>query len=607
MLTSLRIRNLAVVEDVAVEFAPGLNVLTGETGAGKSILVDALGLVAGARADSAMVRAGEARGSVEAVFDVTGDPAIPERLEARGIACDDGVLVARRQLSAGGAGRAFLNDSPCTVTLLREVVGGTLDIVGQHESASLTGPAVQRAHLDRFGAHGDLADDVAARHARVVDRREEARALEERGRARLVRMEELRARIEEIDEVAPRPGERGELELERTRARHGATIAEAVDEAKAELGGDGGALGRIHAARRAIGRVADVDPSLAGLAERSSSAALELEDVLGELDACATGADVDPGRIEAIESRLAALERLFLRFGADEEEVLAAREAASAELVGLEDLDAERDRVASAVLAAETEYAEAARRLSARRRAAAKKLGPAIADALVDLALPKARFEVAVEPLDGETVTHADGSEEPLGPHGGDRVEFRISMNPGEVARPLGRVASGGERSRILLALHGVLDSGADARTSVFDEVDSGVGGAVADAIGRRLAAAARGRQVLCVTHLPQVAAYGDAHVSVRKSIDGARTRTEVHTLAPGERVQELARMLGGRGATDASERNAAEMIAQASTGRASTVSEPRSSRRAKGGGARERSAGTRRRPDAGAARGEAT
>ncbi len=550
MLTTLRIRDLVLIQQLTVTFGPGLNLLTGETGAGKSILVDALGLVAGARADSAAVRRGAERAVVEAVFEPADRDALCRRLEQRGLEADEnGALIVRREVAASGGGRVFINGSPSTVTVLRELAGALLDLHGQHEAQSLLSPERQLTLLDRFGGHAREREGVAAAWASWVEKQEALEDLRERGKSRALRAEELRRQIEEIDAVRPEPGELERLDGERGVLRHAGEVRDLLQALVGELyEGEPNASSMAAGAARRAARLAEIDPSLGELAERVEQARLDLQDVGDAFRDYRDRADFDPARLESTESRHAEIERLLLHYGETEQAVLDHAEAARAELTRLEHFDDELERVQAEVEVARSAYDKAAARLARKRRGAAGKLGPAVEAQLADLSLAKARLAFELE------------AAEP-GPRGTERAEIRLQANPGEPPRPLARVASGGELSRVMLALHVVLGDAEQARSMVFDEVDTGVSGAVADAVGARLARLSARHQVLCVTHLPQVASHGDRHFQVRKQVAGKRTLTEVMELDAEQRIDELARMLGGREVTRASRQNARELL----------------------------------------------
>ena len=552
MLKTLRIRNLVTIEDLSVEFGPGLNVLTGETGAGKSIVMDALGLATGERGDSALVRSGTDRSVIEAAFDAASCGPLPARLAERGLDASDASLVIRRELPASGSGRVLVNGSPTTVGVLRELGELLVDLHGQHEHQGLLSPERHLELLDAFGDNDDARAHVLAAHRDALEAEARVTRLGDLRREGRVRTESLKETLREIRGVDPQPGELDALGRDRAVLMNGAQVVQLLDESIARLD-EGRRPGDPRASRsRAPRRRAGTDRSGAfTLASRLESARLELEDARDTLTAYRDRLDFDPARLESIESRRAALSRLLLKWGPTENDARQTSERAERELATLSNLDAEVAEAEKQQGAARAAYDAAARVLSHRRASAASRLGPAVEAELKPLAFGKARFAVVLTPV----TFHPAGTE---------RAEFFLAANPGEPARPIGRAASGGELSRLMLALHVVFHAATPGLTLVFDEVDAGVSGSVALAVGARLARLASRHQVLCVTHLPQVAAHADGHYHVAKRVVAGRTLTEIVPLTGTERVDELARMLGGRQATDASRENAAELLAEA-------------------------------------------
>ncbi|HEX6852416.1 MAG TPA: DNA repair protein RecN [Candidatus Polarisedimenticolaceae bacterium] len=554
MLRTLRIRNVAVVEELTVEFGAGLNVLTGETGAGKSILVDALGLAAGERSSASLVRSGSDRAIVEAVFEPPFPSPLEALLDARGVERGEDGLVVKREVASSGGGRVFVNGSPTTVAVLREIGGLLVELHGQHEHQSLLAGDRQLDLLDARAGAAEAADRVAAAWDERRRKREALEHLRDAARDREARIATLREVVREIDALDPRPGERERLDRERRVLQHAERVARLLEEATDALHeGEPSAAALAASAARRVAELAEIDPGLAELARRVETARLELQDAGATLGAWRDRADFDPARLEGIATRLAALDRLLLRYGPDEEAALATREAAEAERAQLEDVDRSIEQAERAAEEAEAAYAAAAKALSERRRAAAAVLSREVETQLGALALVKARFAVALR-------------EGPPGPRGAERAEFLLAANPGEPSRPLAQTASGGELSRVMLALHLVLEGAGSGRVLVFDEVDAGVGGAVAAAVGARLGTLAGRHQVLCVTHLPQVAAHASRHYHVRKRVAEGRTSTDICALDGAARVEELARMLGGRELTEGARRNAEELLVEAGT-----------------------------------------
>ncbi len=573
MLKSIRVLNLAVIQEAVVEFGSGLNLLTGETGAGKSILVDALGLVGGDRADSDLVRSGSDRGLVEAVFELPRDHPAAAVLEARGLPAGDGdngglELIVRREVKAKGGGRIFLNDSLCTLSTLREVAGMLLDMHRQHDQQSLLSREYHLRTLDRFGGHGRLLERTGEAFREVTEAVRRLAELRDLAGRRRTRMEKLEAQVREIDEAAPQPGESNELAGRRRILKNLDMLHEHLIRLEPLLDeGEDSAAGRISAAGSRVARLAELDHSLHPMLEQLERARIEVQDVASQLrdyrDAALPDSDESPGlALEELEARAAQLEQLRLRYGADEAEVLAYREAASRELATLADLDGEVRKVEEERQVATDRYIHRATELTAARSRAAKRLAPAFRSGLRDLAMAGASVEVLFRPAVGETVRSSGDSKAVLTPRGGEKAEFLLGANPGEAAVPLAKAASGGELSRVMLALHGVLGAdGAGSRVLVFDEIDTGIGGEAADRLGARLKNLCGSHQVLCVTHLPQVAAYADFHHMVEKAVAGGRTRVQVIALDEERRIGELARMLGGKRVTEATRKSAAEMI----------------------------------------------
>ncbi len=560
MIETLRIESLALVERVELEFGPGLNVLTGETGAGKSIVLGALGLLAGARAESDAVRAGAAEAVVEAVFRTERLPALEAELRARGLDADLHELVVRRSVSAAGRSRAQVAGSLVPSSTLAELLGGRLEISSQHGSQALLRPESHGELLDSFGGLELERATVAAGYAEL---RRLDQALAELGalREERARREDFLAfQVREIDEAKLVPGELAALAGERTRLAHAERLAAEAAAAAAGLAGEAGepesapARDRVAEALRRLEAAARLDPELSPLGERLRGVAAELADLAAELERYASRLEADPERLGAVEERLVLLERLRRKYGPDEAAILAFREGAAEELAVVAGTEERLEALARERAEAAEALARAAAELGRGRREAAARLVSAVEPALHELALAGARFEVALEPAQP-----APGL--PCGPTGAEVPEFRFSANAGEVARGLRRVASGGELSRLFLALKNVLRRAEPGMVLVFDEVDAGVGGRVADRMGRVLAELASEHQVLCITHLPQVAARGATHFRVEKVEEGGRTVVRVRRLSERERVEEIARMAGGETVSEATRRHARELL----------------------------------------------
>ena len=555
MLRELRIRNFAVVESATVPFERGLNVLTGETGAGKSILLDALLLLRGARAQGDVIRTDSETATVEAVFDVSPGSTATAVLEEVGLAPDDGALVVRRELARSGRHRAFVNDAAVTVALLDRLGDHLVEVHGQHEHQRLLESARQLDVVDRFAEADEQRDRVAELHAKY---REASAAVERtRGaeRDRAQREDLLRFQVSELDAARLREGEEEELRAERRRLQHAERFTTGVAEVVALLDeDDASALSRVDRAARILSDLARLDPPFAAAAEPLEAARAHLEECLSVARRLREQITCEPGRREAIDERVDALTRLKRKYGESEAAMLKFRDEAAAELRRFEcheEVLAAEQRV-QAQLAAELQAA--ARALSERRQAAAARLGPRVQRELRALGMERAVFVVALEGDEPATVSA----------RGLDRVEFRLAANAGDAPAPLARVASGGELSRTMLALTAVLAARDGVPTLVFDEVDAGIGGGIAGVVGDKLAEAAEGRQVLCVTHLAPIAARAHHHLRVSKSVRAGRTRAAVVPLGGPERVTEIARMLGGDPPSDAALRHARQLLAAA-------------------------------------------
>jgi DNA repair protein RecN (Recombination protein N) len=553
MLTDMRVRDLAVIADVALRLGPGLNVLTGETGAGKSMLVDALALLLGERASADLVRPGADRAVVEAGFDVTGawaDPVLRWCRDA-GIDVDDGRLVVRREIRASGPNRAWANGSPTTVGVLGELGRLLVDLHGQHEAQSLLRPVAQRAILDAFANAEAERATAGAAYAAAREAEDAARTLANRHAEVQRRADYLRHVAQEVTAAAPKPGEDEALAAEARRLGAGEDVQRLAEQVGAALDDeDHGALERLREAARAHAQLERLDPSSAGWRELLDGAFAQVDEAARLVRDYLDGLDLDPARLEEVERRRDVLFRLLQKYGPTLADVQRTGDEARAELDLLDtaafDLAAleERKRDTQEVLARATAA------LSAKRRKAAGRLGKEVGRLLPGLGMPTGAVTVSVEPG-------------PVGPDGADQVAFLVQLNPGLEARPLAQVASGGELSRLMLALKVVLAAHDTVPTLVFDEVDQGVGGDVGQHVAEALAQVAGSRQVLVVTHLPAIAARAHHHLCVRKQVARGTTTVDVQALEGDAREREVARMLG-----DAADRtlrsHAAELIRRA-------------------------------------------
>ncbi len=560
MLSALRIDNLAIVASAEIAFGPGLTVISGETGAGKSMLVHALKLVLGGRASPDVVRTGAERAEIEALFEVADDPRARARLEELGFPPDD-ELVIRRVLQAGGRSRATVNGRLTTATQLRALAAGLVDISSQHEHQTLVDPATHLDTLDRWADVPDLTQRMGEAFAELKVAHDALSELRGRVAARGEQEEWLRFQLAELERVDPEPGELETLHARLEQLRHVEVLRRAAARAEHALYAREGAIcSELADLGGELDRASAYDPALRPFVDRLQSSLADLQDAADELGRYARHLSGDAEELASSEERFQELRRLAKRFGGDIEAAIARREALACELAELDTSDQLLEQREHAVAAALSQAGEAALALRAAREGAAGALARAICTELGDLGMGQARIEVSVAPLEPDASDLAfEGAR--LTATGADQVELLISPNPGEPPRPLGRIASGGELSRALLATKRVLAGQGPVGTYVFDEVDTGVGGAVAEAIGHKLREVAAHHQVLCITHLPQIAALGDTHYRVQKRVADGRTHSELVPIGGPQRVEELARMLGGRTVSDAAREAARALL----------------------------------------------
>lgn len=550
MLTALTIRDVVLIEALDLDFGDELGVLTGETGAGKSILLDALGLALGARADSGLVRAGAGQAVVTASFDLAGGGPIAALLADNALDAEPGEpLVIRRIVKADGGSRAFVNDQPASAGLLRELAQHLVEVHGQHDDRGLLNPRGHRALLDTFARTASA--DVARAHAAWRQAKDALHAAREEIAAAARDRDYLAHAVAELAALAPEPGEEEALAARRRGMQRAERIAEDMTQLDGWIGGSDGGLAQLRQAARVLERIADAHPVLAE-ALAALDRAIE-EGALAEdgLRAAQAALAFDPRALEEDEARLFDLRAMARKHRVQPDDLAALAGDMTARLAMIEAGEegiAALERAVSDGLAA---YDVAADALSAQRHAAAARLDVAVAGELAPLKLDAARFRTVVATL----------PEDQWGPGGKDRVEFEISTNPGAPFGPLAKIASGGELSRFILALKVALAEEGGAATMIFDEIDRGVGGAVASAIGERLARLAQGTQLLVVTHSPQVAARGRHHYFIAKSSDGTVTRTGVIALDAGQRREEIARMLSGATITDEARAQAGKLL----------------------------------------------
>lgn len=567
MITELRVRDLAVIADVSLTLGPGLNVLTGETGAGKSMLVDALALLLGERASGDVVRAGAERTVVEGAFDLSARPTVRPSVESLGLDWNDGTLVVKREVQAEGRSRAWVNGSPATVGVLAHLGAVLVDLHGQHETQSLLRPDIQRELLDAFGDAG--VEVVATRDAFT-----RWKTLEERAATLRARQDEIRRKadylrhvLDEIAKAAPRVGEDDALEGEARRLAHADELSRLAQELAQAA--DTAPLAR---ANRLLQSLARLDPATAPWQELADAAYANLDELGGAARGYADGLEADPGRLAELERRRDALYRLKQKHGPTLADVLAARDQSARELELLDTADLDLRRITDELATAARDVTQACGALTAKRRGAAARLARAVNEILPALGMPGGRLEVELFPA---AQPRSDGAE---------TVAFHVRLNAGLEPRPLARVASGGELSRLMLALKVTLAAHDAVPTLVFDEVDQGIGGETGGRVGAALRDVARngGRQVLVITHLSQIAVRADHHLVVAKGTAKGVATSDVRTVTGEARQREIARLLGDPD-LDAALRHAAELLRTAGASpasRAGSASAPRSSRR---------------------------
>ncbi len=556
MLTRLAITNLATIQFLAIEFAGGFTVLTGETGAGKSILIGALRLVLGGRASADQVRGGEKQTVVEACFDISRLPEVRRQLEELDVP-QQGELVLRRVLQDNGRSRALAND--CAITQARlEALGRYLvDIHGQHDNQLLLDPTTHVDFLDAFGGLLPLRGQVGGEYARYAALQRQRAELEQRGQARERQRQTLSETAEEIRAAALTLNEEESLRLELQRLTHAEHLAQLASAACDALNdGEAPVLSRLADLRQVLGEAAAIDPSLVAAANQVAPVAYQLDDLYRTLRSYAARMEADPGRLEWINARLAQIERLTRKYGGAVPAALQRWAEAEAELAALDQMDIELERV-------QAELGEVAGRLhalstdlSAQRHHAAIALDRRLVAQLQELGMTKAHFATRMAARGPSA-----GGVPAYGGKGVDDVEFLLSTNPGQAPRPLAKIASGGELSRTMLGLKTVLAEADPTRTLIFDEVDAGIGGAMAEVVGHKLRGLGRSHQVLCVTHLPQIAALASHHCAVAKDTDGRQTFTRITRLTEEESVHEVARLLSGLEVTGHALASARQMV----------------------------------------------
>jgi DNA repair protein RecN (Recombination protein N) len=554
-LTELRIRNFAIIESVALPLAPGFNALTGETGAGKSIIVGALGLLVGDRAASDLVRTGAERATVEGVFDVSGRADLVALLDERGVEVDEGIVVLKREVAAtGGRARAWINGSPVTAGVLAEIGRRLVNVHGQHEAQALLDEESQRRILDLFADAAAEAAAVATAHASLSTARAAVRSLQGRRDDAEKRADYLRHVAKEVSEAKLREGEDAELESEAQRLTHAEELQGLAGEIADTLDGEDDApvLQRLGHLQKTLGALQRIDPDTSRLQELYDAAYYALEELAREVETYRGTVEHDPERLDTVQRRRDLIFRLTKKYGGSIATAVEAGRAAAAELELLDTAGLDLPTLMERVAERERALTAAAAQLTAKRTKAAAALAKAVEAQLPDLGMPDGRFVVLLAPLGEIAAT------------GGESVEFRVALNLGHDARPLSRVASGGELARVMLALKTILARLDAVPTLIFDEVDAGIGGKTGLMVGDAMRAVAEHHQVFAITHLPQIAARAHHHIVVSKGAKGGVTTADIRVLSADDRVPEIARMLGGDAESAVSREHARELLAAA-------------------------------------------
>ncbi len=558
MLEELHVHNYAIIDKLQARFTEGLNVLSGETGAGKSILIGALGLLLGDKADTSIIRSGAEETSVSGIISLAGNEEAARWLAARGIEPEDGTVILRRMLKSNGRGSLFIQSTPVTRSDLHDFSSLLFDLHGQHEHQSLLDLENHRKLVDRWAGTEELAERFHSLYAELASLRERLSSLVSDERERLRRVDLLTYAVKEIKALAPRVGEEEELEKELAILVHHEklfTLLEEVHGAVAESAG--GVLAPLRRSRHAMEEILAIDPSLSKLSHQLEDAFYEIEDFAENIRQYKSRTDFSPGRLDEVQSRLSALHTLEKKYGDTVEKVLEYCRSAEQELSGMENWEEQKKTLEEEISRTEKEIAGVARELSDRRKAGGAELQKRIEAELRALGMPKVSFRALIQ-----DATRADGTPV-LTPWGKDAIEFVISPNLGEPFKKLRAIASGGELSRVMLAIKGVLAQSDHMSSLIFDEVDAGIGGEIALAVGERLAALARHKQVLCITHLATIAVRADNHLRIEKIAQAGRTVTRVEKVTGAARQEEIARMLAGDRKGELSLQHAGELLAK--------------------------------------------
>lgn len=563
MLQELSIRNFAIIEDLNIRFEPGLTILSGETGAGKSIIINAVNLLLGSRASAALIRTGAESAELEALFDIPAGSTIAERMADAGFDPAEGLLV-RRIISNQDRHRIYINGRLATMQLLADLTARLASISGQHAHQGLLKEEAHLFILDQFGDLLELRNLYSEAHAQILPLIREEQSLRERQARQDEQVDLLQFQLQEIETAELQPEEDASLEKERLRLKNGEALYQTVRQCiEALYSGDGAVFEILGQTVKELGRMGGIDDQLQAKAGELEEVTYRVEDVAGQLRDYLQRIDLDPDRLEAVEARLDALNRLKRKYGGSLASVLDHAEQISLQLKEIEALDDTIATVGSELKKKHLALCSLAEKLSEKRRKVADLLSKKIERELAELKMEGTRFVVDLQPVPAgnDAVPFLLNGSSALTDSGSDRAVFMMAPNIGEAIKPLAGIASGGELSRVVLALKAILAHNDALETVVFDEVDAGIGGGVADVVGKKLAGLANHHQILCITHLPQIAKYGEHHFRIAKSIARGRTRTTIMPLTPEARIEEMARMLGGEDITATTLAHAREML----------------------------------------------
>ena len=566
MLQELSIRNFAIIDDLQISFSDGLTMLTGETGAGKSIIINAVNLLLGGRATAKLIRTGAPEAELEALFRIPVGSPLTRFLEENGYGTEDGLLI-RRIISANDRHRIFLNGRLATAQLLNAATENLASISGQHAHQGLLQETQQLQIVDQFGGLMSLREKLFDQFHQILPMIRQLRRFKQKESSREEHLVLLAFQRREIHDAAVTIGEDEQLEQERNRLKNAELLYQTVSWAIEDLySAQGAAVERLAAVAKELARLGKIDSSLQAKADSITDTMYRIEDFVEGLRAYLAKLDTDTQRLETVETRLDLLQKLKRKYGGTLEAVIARDEAIDQELTTVENLSAEIAKLESSLAGRHALLAELSAQLSEKRRQTAVGLAELVVLELASLKMPQTQFQARFSSIEVEPglSTYLQRDQKAITEYGSDRVEFLISPNVGEELRPLARIASGGELSRVVLALKAILAKTESVETLVFDEVDAGIGGGTADVVGRKLAELARFHQVLCITHLPQIAKYGAHHYRISKRTDAGRTRTEIFPLEKEKRVMEIARMLGGEKITDRTLAHAKELLSEA-------------------------------------------